>query len=115
MKILCTGKVKFNIGIQGQIYRVCPFLYTKIAFLYGERENSIRIFITGGNTMTLEKLKKLLADGAITQEEFDELAKNVKDTSAPEDDPEPKSDGGEPPKNDIDVPTKACQSSKNVI
>lgn len=50
--------------------------------------------------MTLEKLKKLLADGAITQEEFDELAKNVKDTSAPEDDPEPKSDGGEPPKND---------------
>ena len=74
---------------------VCPFLYTKIAFLYGERENSIWIFIiTGGNTMTLEKLKKLLADGTITQEEFDELAKTVK---APEPaelttDPEPKPD-----------------------
>lgn len=65
--------------------------------------------------MTLEKLKKLLADGTITQEEFDELAKNVKDASTSDGDPEPKPDGGEPPKNDIDVPTKACQSSKNVI
>lgn len=52
--------------------------------------------------MTLEKLKKLLADGTITQEEFDELAKNVKDAPAPEDDPEPKPDDNEPPKNDID-------------
>lgn len=52
--------------------------------------------------MTLEKLKKLLADGTITQEEFDELAKNVKDTPAPEDDPEPKPNNDEPPKNDID-------------
>lgn len=52
--------------------------------------------------MTLEKLKKLLADGTITQEEFDELAKNVKDAPAPEDDPEPKPNNGEPPKNDID-------------
>lgn len=50
--------------------------------------------------MTLEKLKKLLADGTITQEEFDELAKNVKDAPAPEDDPEPKPDDNEPPKND---------------
>lgn len=50
--------------------------------------------------MTLEKLKKLLADGVITQEEFDELAKNVKDAPAPEDDPEPKPDDSEPPKND---------------
>lgn len=50
--------------------------------------------------MTLEKLKKLLADGTITQEEFDELAKNVKDEPAPEDDPKPKPDDSEPPKND---------------
>lgn len=52
--------------------------------------------------MTLEKLKKLLADGTITQEEFDALAKNVKDASTSDGDPEPKPDGGEPPKNDID-------------
>ena len=55
--------------------------------------------------MTLEKLKKLLADGTITQEEFDELAKTVK---APEPaelttDPEPKPDDSEPSKNnDVD-------------
>lgn len=50
--------------------------------------------------MTLEKLKKLLTDGTITQEEFDELAKNVKDEPAPEDDPKPKPDDSEQPKND---------------
>lgn len=50
--------------------------------------------------MTLEKLKKLLADGVITQEEFDELAKNVKDEPAPEDDPKPKPDDSDQPKND---------------
>lgn len=50
--------------------------------------------------MTLEKLKKLLADGTITQEEFDELAKNVKDEPAPEDDPKPKPDDSDQPKND---------------
>lgn len=50
--------------------------------------------------MTLEKLKKLLADGTITQEEFDELAKNVKDEPAPEDDPKPKPDESDQPKND---------------
>lgn len=52
--------------------------------------------------MTLEKLKKLLADGVITQEEFDELAKNVKNAPAPEDDTEPKPDDSEPSKNDVD-------------
>lgn len=50
--------------------------------------------------MTLEKLKKLLADGTITQEEFDELAKNVKDAPDHEDEPEPKPNDNEPPKND---------------
>lgn len=52
--------------------------------------------------MTLEKLKKLLADGVITQEEFDELAKNVKNAPAPEDDTEPKPDDSELSKNDVD-------------
>ncbi len=52
--------------------------------------------------MTLEKLKKLLADGTITQEEFDELAKNAKDAPASKNDPEPKPDDNELPKNDID-------------
>lgn len=38
--------------------------------------------------MTLEELKKLLESGAITQEQFDELAKNAKPTE-PNNDPDP--------------------------
>ena len=52
--------------------------------------------------MTLEKLKALLESGAITQEEYDELLKNINDPEAdPEGDPE-----GEPetdPKPEIDM------------
>lgn len=43
--------------------------------------------------MTLKKLKELLASGAITQEEYDELAKNVKPEDKPADpEPDPKPD-----------------------
>ena len=38
--------------------------------------------------MTVEKLKELLESGAITQEEFDEMIKNVKDPE-PNNDPQP--------------------------
>lgn len=38
--------------------------------------------------MTMEKLKELLANGSITQEEFEEMSKNVK----PEEPPEPEGD-----------------------
>lgn len=38
--------------------------------------------------MTLEKLKELLNSGAISQEEFDEMSKNIKPTE-PTNDPEP--------------------------
>lgn len=41
--------------------------------------------------MTLEKLKALLEAGSITQEEFDEMAKNVKEPE-PTPDPEPSTD-----------------------
>ena len=41
--------------------------------------------------MTAEKLKELLENGAITQEEFDEMIKNIKDPEPPAD-PEPKAD-----------------------
>lgn len=55
--------------------------------------------------MTLEKLKQLLAAGQITQAEFDELAKNVKEAEPTEQpkDPEPKPDDGEPSKEPIDI------------
>ena len=43
--------------------------------------------------MTTEKLKELLESGAITQEEFDEMIKNVKD-------PEPNKDDEPAPKDD---------------
>ncbi len=48
--------------------------------------------------MTLEKLKTLLEAGSITQEEFDEMAKNVKEPdpappAEPEPDPDPTLDG----------------------
>ncbi len=51
--------------------------------------------------MTLEKLKELLASGAITQEEFDEMSKNIKPTELNKDpeptkDPEPKEPTNEP-------------------
>lgn len=51
--------------------------------------------------MTLEKLKELLASGAITQEEFDEMSKNIKPTEPNKDpeptkDPEPKEPTSEP-------------------
>lgn len=52
--------------------------------------------------MTLEKLKALLESGAITQEEYDELLKNIKEPEAdpdPEGDPEPETD----PKPEIDM------------
>lgn len=39
--------------------------------------------------MTLEKLKELLESGVITQEEFDDMAKNIEPASNPNADPEP--------------------------
>lgn len=50
--------------------------------------------------MTLEKLKALLEAGSITQEEFDEMAKNVKEPE-PTPDPEPSPDE-EPKQEPID-------------
>ena len=54
--------------------------------------------------MTLEKLKQLLAAGQITQAEFDELVKTVKEPepTEPPKDPEPKPDDSEPSKEPID-------------
>jgi hypothetical protein len=50
--------------------------------------------------MTIEKLKALLESGAITQEEYDELVKNINDPEPePEGDPEPETD----PKPEIDM------------
>ena len=49
--------------------------------------------------MTKEKLQSLLDNGAITQEEFDEMIKNVADP-APATDPEPKNDPEPDPKNE---------------
>ncbi len=43
---------------------------------------SIRFNFRRKQSMSIEKLKELLASGAITQQEFDELSKNVKDTEA---------------------------------
>lgn len=55
--------------------------------------------------MKLKKLKELLASGAITQEEYDELAKTAKPDDSPEDppkDPEPET----PPEDDKDPDKK---------
>lgn len=54
--------------------------------------------------MTLEKLKQLLAAGQITQAEFDELVKTVREPepTEPPKDPEPKPDDSEPSKEPID-------------
>lgn len=46
--------------------------------------------------MTLEELKKLLESGAITQEQYDELAKNAKDTTEPTEPIEPTEPNNEP-------------------
>lgn len=46
--------------------------------------------------MTIEKLKELLESGAITQEEFDEMAKNFEPAPNPEPNPEPAPKDPEP-------------------
>ena len=51
--------------------------------------------------MTLEKLKKLLESGAISQEEYDEMAKNVKEPE-PTTDPEPAPADPEPKTEPVD-------------
>lgn len=52
--------------------------------------------------MTLEKLKALLDAGSITQEEYDELAKNVVTEPEPEPTPEPEPEPTPEPKPSID-------------
>lgn len=52
--------------------------------------------------MKLKKLKELLASGAITQEEYDELAKTAKPDDEPGNPPEDKPDPNDPPKDDPD-------------
>lgn len=60
--------------------------------------------------MTLEELKALLESGAITQEQFEELAKNAK-TADPNPDPEPPADPNpDPDPIDLDKIDKIVQS-----
>ena len=63
--------------------------------------------------MTLEELKALLEAGHITQEQFDELAKNAKPSDDGKNDPEPKpkdDDKNDPEPFDIDKIDKILQS-----
>lgn len=61
--------------------------------------------------MSIEKLQKLLDEGLITQAEFDEMAKNIKDPDPAADpvpaDPDPTNDPDPEPKKDPDDITKS--------